>query len=95
MQVLFTYVLVSASTGNTYVGQTEDLRRRIEEHNDPNNRRTLHTKRRLGPWIVVHWESHGSRADAMKRERFLKTGHGREWIKAKLAVWLANPPSLP
>ena len=45
MQVVFTYVLVSESTGKTYVGQTEDLRRRIEEHNDPNNRRTLHTKR--------------------------------------------------
>ena len=44
MQVVFTYVLVSESTGKTYVGQTEDLRRRIEEHNDPNNRRTLHTK---------------------------------------------------
>ena len=48
MQVVFTYVLVSESTGKTYVGQTEDLRRRIEEHNDHNNRRTLHTKRRLG-----------------------------------------------
>ena len=45
--------------------------------------------------IVVHWESHGSRATAMKRERFLKTGYGRVRIKARLATWLANPPSLP
>ena len=93
MQVLFTYVLVSESTGNTYVGQTENLRRRIEEHNDPNNRQLCTPKDGLGR-DSGSWESHGSRAAAMKRERFLKTGHGREWIKARLAAWLANP-SLP
>ena len=92
----FTYVIVSESTGQTYVGQTEGLRRRVLEHNDPNNRRTLHTKRRLGPWIVAHWEAHEfSRAEAMKRERFLKTGRGRQWIKENLAGWLANPAPLP
>ena len=95
MGFFVTYVLASKTTGETYVGQTEDLARRIAEHNDPNNRRTLHTKRRLGPWILVHWESYRSRADAMERERFFKTGHGREWIKERLVAWLADPPSLP
>ena len=95
MRVFFSYVLVSATTGETYVGQTEDLRRRVVEHNDPSNRRTLHTKKRVGPWIAVYWESHGSRSDAMKRERFFKTGQGRDLIRESLAAWLANPPSLP
>ena len=44
---------------------------------------------------AVHWEAHGSRTDAMRRERFFKMGRGREWIKAELSAWLANPPSLP
>ena len=91
----FSYVIVSKSNGETYVGQTEDLRLRVLEHNDPQNRRTLYTKRRPGPWIIVHWETHSSRAEAMKRERFLKTGRGRQWIKENLAGWLANPPSAP
>ena len=91
----FAYVIVSRSTGETYVGQTEDLRRRVLEHNDPNNRRTLHTKRRRGPWMIAYWEAHHSRAEAMKQERFLKTGKGRQWIQEKLAGWLANPTSLP
>ena len=91
----FTYVIISEPTGETYVGQTEDVRRRIVEHNDPDNHRTLHTKRRLGPWIVGYWETHNSRAEAMKRERFLKTGKGLEWIRENIAEWLANPAALP
>jgi putative endonuclease len=86
---------MSASTRETYVGQTEDLCRRIKEHNDPENQRTLHTKRRRGPWVIVYWDSHDSRGEAMKRERFLKTGRGRDWIKDHAAEWLENPPSLP
>jgi hypothetical protein len=31
-------------------------------------------------------ETHGSRAEAMQRERFLKTGKGRQWIKENLAA---------
>lgn len=43
------YVLVSETTGKTYVGQTQDLTRRLEEHNDPDCVGTLHTKRHVGP----------------------------------------------
>ena len=54
----FTYVIISESTGETYVGQTEDVRRRIVEHNDPDNRRSFHTKRRRGPWLLAYSEAH-------------------------------------
>jgi putative endonuclease len=94
MAKFFTYVLVSRSTQETYVGQTEDLGRRLLEHNDARNCRSFHTKRRPGPWLLAYSETHDSRAEAMRRERFLKTGKGREWIKANLAAWLAEqtPP---
>ena len=90
-----TYVLFSRSTQETYVGQTEDLARRLLEHNDPLNRRSFHTKRRPGPWLLVYSETHNSRAEAMKRERFLKTGRGREWIQGNLAAWLARQTPAP
>ena len=74
------YVLINPA-GNTYVGQTRDLSRRIGEHNDLDFRGTLHTKRWPGPWTILHQESFGTRADAMAREKALKTGKGRDFIR--------------
>ncbi|MBI1387153.1 MAG: GIY-YIG nuclease family protein [bacterium] len=77
----FVYVLCSTTTGETYVGQTSDVERRLAQHNDPDNKLTLHTKRRKGPWIVVHTEAYPTRSEAMKREKYFKTGRGREELK--------------
>jgi predicted GIY-YIG superfamily endonuclease len=52
------YVLRSETTGKTYVGQTNDLPKRVAQHNDPNLRLTLYTKRNAGPWVVVHSSRH-------------------------------------
>jgi putative endonuclease len=80
----FVYVLQSESTGETYIGQTSDLQRRVAQHNDPNCQLTLHTKRRRGPWRLVHSEELLTRAEAMRREKELKSGKGREWIRQKI-----------
>ena len=77
------YVLVNPE-GKTYVGQTNDLQRRLSQHNDPAYSGTLHTKRHRGPWRLVHTEEYATRSEAMRRERELKTGKGREWIKREL-----------
>ena len=77
------YVLVNPE-GKTYVGQTRQLRRRLAEHNSPGFHGTLHTKRRTGPWRLLHSEEFSTRSEAMRREKELKTGKGREWIRANL-----------
>ncbi len=79
----FVYILVSETNGATYVGQTSDLVRRLLQHNDPACRLTLHTKRHPGPWRFVHSERYETRAEAMRREMELKSGKGRDWIKAQ------------
>jgi putative endonuclease len=76
----FTYVLLNPQ-GEIYVGQTADLERRPAQHNDPHNRLTLHTKRHAGPWRLIHFEKFSSRSAAMRREKELKSGKGREWIR--------------
>jgi putative endonuclease len=81
--IFWVYILQSETTSETYVGQTADLERRLAEHNDLENRRTLHTKRRKGPWKLLHSETFATRV-AMKRERELKSGVGREWIRREL-----------
>jgi putative endonuclease len=79
----FVYVLLNPE-GKTYVGQTSDLERRLLQHNNPDCRLTLHTKRHRGPWRLLHFEELPSRSAAVCRERELKTGKGREWIRRVL-----------
>ena len=79
----FVYILANPD-GKTYVGQTDDLQRRLSQHNDPECRLTLHTKRHKGPWKLIHHEQFPIRAEAMRRERELKTGKGRDWIRQVL-----------
>ena len=75
------YVLKSQTTGKTYVGHTSTLQYRLQQHYDPQCKLTLHTKRNRGPWKLVYHEEYQTRAEAMRRERFLKSGHGRDFIK--------------
>ena len=79
------YVLQSESTGQIYIGQTNHLHARLQEHNAPDFRGTLHTKRRPGPWRLVYSEECATRSDAMRREKQLKTGSGRRFIRQLLA----------
>ena len=84
------YVLVSASSGKRYVGQTNDLARRLAEHNDAEANPRKFTSRNAGPWEVVLVEELASRAETMRREKWLKSGVGREWLDALLGR--ASPP---
>ena len=74
------YVLKSQSTGKRYIGHTGDLERRLAEHNDPQHNKLKHTSRRKGPWVLVHSEEFQTRSEAMKREKWFKSGMGREWL---------------
>jgi putative endonuclease len=76
------YILQSESTGRYYCGQTNNLERRIREHNDPSYQQTKTTKRFAGPWRMVWFESHVSRAAAMEKERCIKSrGIGRFFVE--------------
>jgi len=76
----FTYVLYSKKYDKIYIGQTNNVERRLTEHNSGNHR---YTKRYL-PWSVIHTEEFGTRAEAMKREKQLKSSKGREYIRKTL-----------
>ena len=71
--MFWVYVLKSRRTGRRYVGCTADLDRRIEEHNRGQTRAT----RGGTPWDLAHKEAFQSHAEALRRERFLKSGRGR------------------
>ncbi|MDE2939751.1 MAG: GIY-YIG nuclease family protein [Chloroflexota bacterium] len=81
------YVLQSDSSGLLYVGQTRDLARRLGEHQQG---LASYTRNR-GPWTLVYEEEWATRGEAMRRERFLKSGVGREWLKNQVGG-RAGPP---
>jgi putative endonuclease len=74
------YVLQSLKDGKHYTGSTSDLDRRLKEHNDG---KTESTKRRR-PFVVVYTEVYAGKEEAEKREKFFKTGKGREELKSRL-----------
>ena len=69
----FVYVLMSQTHGTRYVGSTEDIKKRIKDHNAG---RVRYTKGRR-PWKLVYFEERKNQFDAKRRENFLKTGNGR------------------
>jgi putative endonuclease len=81
--MFYVYVLQSESTNHFYTGFTSDLEHRIGQHNAGV---TKSTKNR-GPWKLVYKEEHDSRAEAMGREKFLKSGQGREQLPSLIASW--------
>ena len=72
----FTYILYSASIDKYYVGQTNDIHKRLHRHNAGLNR---FSKRGI-PWIIVYFEDFSSRAEAMRRERQIKAWKSRTKI---------------
>jgi putative endonuclease len=77
------YVLENPA-GRFYVGQTADLPQRIAQHNDPSDRKMLHTKRLPGPWKLVYSAEHPTRAAAVHREREIKAMKSARWIRERL-----------
>jgi putative endonuclease len=78
------YTLQNETTGKLYKGQTSDLDKRIERHNTRESGSMRYTYKQRGSWLLIHKEKYSTRREAMKREKFLKSGQGREWIKVNI-----------
>ncbi len=81
-KIYFVYVLRSRKDGNLYIGHASDLEKRIRVHNQG---RVRSTKSRT-PFELIYKEIVNSREDAITREKFLKSGCGREYIKNQINV---------
>ena len=74
---------IECSNGSRYIGQTRDLPRRFEEHKAGTG---ASWTRRHPPVRVIHWEEYASEHEAVEREKCLKTGFGRKWLKREFAA---------
>jgi len=73
----YVYVIKSISKGTQYVGSALDVSKRLADHNAG---RSSFTKGHR-PWMLVHQETFATKIEALRRERYLKSGKGREVLK--------------
>ena len=73
-----TYVLYSKSHDRLYIGFSSDYLKRFEWHNAL-SKKGFTVKYR--PWTIIHVEHFDTKPEAMRREKQLKSGQGRAWIR--------------
>ncbi|MGH9649779.1 MAG: GIY-YIG nuclease family protein [Terriglobales bacterium] len=82
----YTYVLLSGSAAHFYTGYSGDLRKRLADHARGRVRWTASRR----PVQLVYYEACLSREDALRRERFLKSGTGKRYLRNRLAAYLSS-----
>ena len=76
----YTYVLQSVKDKEFYTGMTKDLKLRFEQH----NKGVVESTKNRRPFAIVYYEACKSKIDARKREKYLKTYHGKMYLKRRL-----------
>ncbi len=82
----YVYVLLSEKDKKCYVGYTENLKLRFEEHQKG---RVFSTKDRR-PFQLIYSEACLDRKDAMRREKYLKTSYGNRFLKSRLKSYFTG-----
>lgn len=82
----FVYVIQSLQDDDFYTGFTRDLEQRVEEHNKGNVDSTRNRK----PFKLIYSETCLNKKDALARERYLKTGMGKKYIRNRLKYYLKS-----
>jgi len=95
----FVYIIRSETTGKRYIGQTSDLKARLDRHNSKFGK-NRYTRKQEGPWTLVYSEELGTRSAAMRRERFLpRPAAYRSRVRVILGfpsvLWLGTDILLP
>lgn len=80
MNTYFTYVLKSLSDNNLYIGYTENLWNRMEEHKKGQVKSTKYRR----PLMLIYYEACYNQQKALKREKYFKTTYGHRYLKNRI-----------
>jgi len=72
------YAISSIKQNYIYVGMSNDLEKRINQHNKGYEK----TTRPYKPYVLIYTEEFPNRIEARKREKYLKSGIGKEFLKS-------------
>jgi len=76
----YTYVIKSRSDNKLYIGWATDVYKRLEEH----NKGLVRATRARVPFELAYFEACRSKTKAIQREKQLKTGYGRAYLKSRI-----------
>ena len=82
----YVYILQSGNDGKFYTGFTKDLKLRFDQH----NKGLVESTRNRIPLSLVYYEACLHQDDATRREKYLKTYHGKMFIKRRLKSYLTG-----
>ena len=85
----YVYVLQSIKSKGLYIGYTNNLKRRLQEHNRGLNFSTKPYR----PWQIIHFEAYRDEEDANRREKYLKTNQGSRLLKRMLKEYFYKKKS--
>ena len=88
--MFFAYVIQSEIDGSLYKGHSEDLQRRLQQHNSG---KTKSIKSKI-PYILIYSEEFLTREESIKRETYFKTAAGRRFLNSKLSFNIQKFPKL-
>ncbi|MBI4692146.1 MAG: GIY-YIG nuclease family protein [Candidatus Terrybacteria bacterium] len=83
--MIYVYVIKSRKTNRWYTGSTNDLRKRFNQHNEG---KSTWTKNQT-PWDLIYYEACLNEQDARSREKYLKSGMGKRYLKNRLKRFLS------
>jgi len=81
MKFYYTYVLRSTKDDRFYIGWTNNLMTRIHDHNEG----LVESTKSRRPLTLVYYEACLNKSDAIKREKQLKSGFGRAYLKRRMS----------
>jgi putative endonuclease len=84
--MFFVYVLYSETASRRYVGMSSNPDSRLKQHNGGSTKST----KAYRPWTIVHIEEYKTLAEARNREKYLKSGIGREYLDKILHLYLSG-----
>jgi len=82
----YTYVLLSLKDGMFYTGYTRSVMERFHLHSAGMVPSTQDRR----PLRLIYYEACGSQKDALARERYLKSGMGKRFIRNRLKDYLSG-----
>ena len=85
--MFYVYILQSEKDGKWYTGSTNNLRKRFKQHSEGAEERAW-TKGR-GPFKLIYYEACLNDQDARSREKYLKSGRGKLYLKKRLKRFLS------
>jgi len=85
-EMYYTYVLLSTKDKEFYTGYTKDLKLRFEQH----NKGLVDSTKLRRPFKLIYYEACIDQVDAKKREKYLKSYHGKTYLKRRLKSYLTG-----